>query len=205
MDSFGQISVCAQRIRSKMGMNWKSETELKTLIGLPAERLFDDHSPDTLVEAISMFRNELIKEIEKGNATYPGAVELLIELRNLGISTAVATSKPNQLAVLVIKNSALNGLLDHIQGVDGFAPKPNPEVILRCQATLPATKYLMVGDRPEDIQAGLASNCFSVGIAQGIFGQKELKVIGANETFSNIQSMLESLNDVLSKVGSYEN
>lgn len=204
VDSFDQIVHCVQKVRSKMQMTWRSDLEISRLIGLPAEHFFKDQDKDGQNRAISEFRNELLEKVNTDNTVYPGAVDLLEELRNQGIKTAVVTSKPHYLAVLVVKNSELNGLIHLVQGVDGFAPKPDPEGILRCQSKLPAKKYVMVGDRPEDIQAGLASGCLSVGIAQGNFGQGELKRSGAHFTFSNITEISENLGDFLDRILKHE-
>jgi phosphoglycolate phosphatase len=203
IDSFGQISECAIRVRYQLRMKVKTQGDLEKLIGLPAELLFSDGSPEILEEAVIMFRNELLVEIERGNTVYPGAIEMLRDLKTLDIGTAVATSKPHHLALLVVKNSPLNGLVDFVQGLDGFPPKPNPEVVARCQAELPAERFVMFGDRPEDIIAGVGAGCFPVGIAQGFFEEKELKESGAHETYPSIERLSMDIEGLLTRLEVY--
>jgi HAD superfamily hydrolase (TIGR01549 family) len=203
VDSFDQISECCTKIRNRLKLRTVEKDELEKLIGLPADQLFFDCPPQIMDRAVDMFREELLKEIEVNNKLFLGASELLIILKQKGIGTAVATSKPHHLAKKVVKNSSLNGLIDYIQGVDGFPPKPNPEVILRCQAHFLARKFVMVGDRPEDIQAGLDSGCFTVGIAQGTFGEEELRSIGAHEVFQSIEHLTYEIAEFLTRLESY--
>ena len=203
VDSFNQILTCCQLIRKRLGMKHLDEKELKALIGLPAERLFSSNSPDITETAVIMFRNELTKEIETGNDIFDGTEELLKFLKSQSIKTAVATSKPHNLALKVVKNSKLDGLIDHVQGIEDFDPKPDPEVVLRCQRKLPADKFVMIGDRPEDIQAGLKSGCYTVGVAQGTFRERELKEFGAHEVFSSIECLSNEMLDFLTRLENY--
>lgn len=204
VDSFDQIIRCASKVRSEFGMAGKSTQELEMLIGLPAEEMFKDDSPSKVEEAVASFRRELFKEIKWNNVTYDGVVELIEYLRKRNILIAVATSKPHQLAKLVVENSSLNGLIDHVQGLDGFPPKPNPEVVKRCQKKLPSDRFVMIGDRPEDILAGSVTGCYCVGIAQGVFGERELKKSGAQETFQTIEQFLMSIDEFLSRLDFHE-
>lgn len=204
IDSFNQISKCASWVRDQLGMKRKSKQDLEKLIGLPADALFSDSPPEILEEAVLMFRNELLREIKRENAEYEGAADLLNMLKIRDIRIAIATSKPHHLAQLVVENSALNGLIDHVQGLDGFAPKPDPEVIKRCQIRLQAKRFAMIGDRPEDINAGLNAGCYTAGIAQGAFGEKSLRDVGAHETFRSIKHLSLDIDQFLNRLQAHE-
>lgn len=200
VDSFDQIIDCCLRVRSAMKMKDLPKSELIGLIGLPAEHLFFDNPADVIQTAVMLFRTELSNEVEQGNKAFEGAVELLGVLKQQEFAIAVATSKPHRLALKVIENSSLKEFIDCVQGIDGFAPKPDPEVIIRCQTRLLADKFVMIGDRPEDIQAGLRSGCYSVGIAQGAFGESQLENAGAHETHESLIKLLENLDNFLSRL-----
>lgn len=203
IDSFDQIADCCLRVRNTMKMKSLSKKELTSLIGLPVERLFSDNPTEVIQTAVKLFRIELSKEIERENHAFEGAYELLNALKQQGVGIAVATSKPHPLALKVIDNSSLKEFVDCVQGIDGFAPKPDPEVVIRCQNQLLADKFVMLGDRPEDIEAGLRSGCYSVGIAQGVFGESQLKKAGAQETYESLVGLLDNLESFLSRLQSY--
>ncbi len=203
IDSFDQIIDCCLRVRKAMKLKSLSKRELSSRIGLPVEHLFSDNPPDVIQTAVMLFRIELSNEIERENHAFEGAFELLSALKQQGVGISVATSKPHHLALKVINNSSLKEFIDYVQGIDGFAPKPDPEVVIRCQNKLLADKFVMLGDRPEDMQAGLRSGCYSVGIAQGVFGESELKKAGAQETYESLVGLLDNLEIFLGRLQSY--
>lgn len=202
VDSFKQILKCCMKIREQLNLKPLSEMELQKLIGLPAEELFSDGSFELREEAVSRFRAELLVEINKSNDLFHGAETLLRELKCRNILIGVATSKPHEMALKVVKNSTLYGYVDFVQGLDGFDAKPNPEVILRCKSKLLAREYVMVGDRPEDVHAAIQANCYSVGVAQGCFTEEQLAECGAHEVFSSLYDMVNQIDDFLIRVDS---
>lgn len=199
IDSFNQIALTSNRVRRFFGVTEIPLSEVKSRIGLPAESLFFDFSPDRLTETVEIFREYLKEEISIDNPLFRGSADLLLKLKRISHGVAVATSKPHALACKVIANSELRHLVDFVQGVDGFLPKPDPEVIKRCQANLPAENYIMIGDRPEDVLAGIKAKCYTVGIAQGTFSGIELKAFGAHESFDSIEALNEDLLGVLNR------
>jgi phosphoglycolate phosphatase len=175
--------------------------EVSKLIGLRAEELFAtvDLNPKELSEAVSLFRSNLETEIVQENITYPESQSLLSQVNGLGFAVGVATSKPARLAKLVLKNSDLNSHVTHIQGTDGFPPKPNPEVVIRCMSALGVTCGFMVGDRVEDVVAGNSAGLLSIGIAQSHVSEDELRLAGAFETFGSISELNGSLKSLIAR------
>ncbi len=200
-DSSAQIyrALCVTRI--EQGMPSISFNEVSKLIGLRAEELFAtiDLNQKELSEAVSLFRNNLETEIGQENLTYPESKSLLSQVNGLGFAVGVATSKPVRLAKLVVENSDLNNHVRHIQGTDGFPPKPNPEVVIRCMSALGVACGFMVGDRVEDVVAGNSAGLLSIGVAQSNFSEEELRLAGAFETFGSIAELNGSLKSLIAR------
>lgn len=200
-DSASQIyrALCATRI--EQGMPSISFDEVSKLIGLRAEELFAtvELNPKELSDAVSLFRNNLETEISRENVAYPDSQRLLSQVKELGFSVGVATSKPDRLAKIVVSNSDLNNHVTHIQGTDGFPPKPNPEVVIRCMSALGVTRGFMVGDRVEDVVAGNSAGLLSIGVAQSHFAEEELRIAGAFETFGSIAELNGSLRSLIAR------
>jgi phosphoglycolate phosphatase len=133
----------------------------------------------------------LNREIEVSNLCFPNVVELLSLIRTHGISTAIATSKQSLMAEKVVSNSLLNGNIDHVQGTDGFAPKPNPEVIKLCLDRFPECQAIMIGDRTEDILAAKNAGIPSIGIAQSAHSASDLQRAGATFSFQNVSDFYD--------------
>lgn len=200
-DSSSQIYRALCVTRTKQGMPSIGFDEVSKLIGLRAEELFAtvDLNPKELSEAVSLFRSNLETEIVQENITYPESQSLLSQVNGLGFAVGVATSKPARLAKLVLKNSDLNSHVTHIQGTDGFPPKPNPEVVIRCMSALGVTCGFMVGDRVEDVVAGNSAGLLSIGIAQSHVSEDELRLAGAFETFGSISELNGSLKSLIAR------
>ncbi len=198
-DSASQIyrALCVTRV--ERGIPPINFEEVAKLIGLRAEELFADVglNPQELADIVSLFRRNLESEIKQENFTYPESKSLLSQIRKLGFALGVATSKPDRLAKMVVGNSELSNHITHIQGTDGFPPKPNPEVVIRCMSELGVTGGFMVGDRVEDVVAGNSAGLLSIGIAQSHFSQEELKFAGAFETFGSIAELNGSLKSLI--------
>ena len=176
VDSKFQIASCLNIAREDAGFRNLDEKKVFDLIGLPVEALFDDLqiSRQEIQKIVVHFRELLEKKVGEDTPVFPGVNEFLSHSKLIGIGVAVATSKPHYLAIKTINNSKLFGLVDFIQGIDGFPGKPNPAVILRCMDAIPAKRYVMFGDRIEDIQAANYAGIESVGIAQGAHSKEQL-------------------------------
>lgn len=180
-DSHGQIIRALAWTRRNNGYANLSEAEAKSLIGLPAKLLFADldMSPNQVERLVIEFRKRLKVEISLQNETYPEVLEILTLLKGHGVRLSVATTKPTELAEWTIKNSSIDGLFDHIQGTDNFAPKPSAEVINRCIQYGVEESVFMFGDRIEDMQAANAANVTGIGISQSVHDAESLKKAGA--------------------------
>jgi len=191
IDSKNQIINSVNATRSDLGYENRHPNELFSRIGLPVESLFDElHlEEEVLKQVISCFREKMKASIKSENPVFPGVTKFLEEVRSDGIKIGLATSKPHELAKLVVTNSPLNGLIDFIQGIENFPGKPDPEVILRVMDNLKSNQYFMFGDRIEDIEAANASGIKSIGICQGFHSKAELINAGAVKVFESFESI----------------
>lgn len=190
-DSAAQISSAVNSTRRALGYPPLSFHAARTLIGLPAEELFRDLDLErgALEDAVIAFRIALANSVTQGNQLFPRSVDLLIELRKRGAFIGAATSKPQELAELVIAHSELNGLFDHIQGTGRMRPKPNPDTIVACLKRANLGYGVMVGDRTEDILAGNRAGVMTVGVTQSTHTPKMLIAAGAHQVFQSLEDL----------------
>jgi len=174
-----------------------SEEFLRRQIGLPARALFPGIEQPNLDFLIENFRETLTRDLSKSRISFPGVGRTLEALHQKGNKIGIATSKPHWLIMEIITDWEYANFLAWVQGVDGFPPKPDPEVILRCQKKLDARKYVMVGDRPEDMIAGKRASCFCIGITQGHSSSSELDSSGADIVYDSIVSLYEDLDNLV--------
>lgn len=191
VDSLNQIESALNVTRINFGHGATPRGQIFAKLGLPIRQLFSDlqMSQKTEVEFIAFFRKELANQILTSNQLFPGVIELMLLIRDLGSRIAIATSKPTHLANLVVKNSGISGMIDFVQGTDDFPAKPNPIVIERCISGLNSENAIMIGDRVEDVWAALALYIPAIGIAQSAHSEDMLSKSGAILTFKRIDSL----------------
>lgn len=188
VDSSHQIQRSLDKTRVHFGFKKTPTGQVFTNLGQPIRHLFSDleMSQSKQDEFIKFFRKDLAKEISTSNQLFASVFDLIGLIRNCGIRIAIATSKPTYLAYQVIDNSEIRGMIDFIQGTDGFPAKPDPEVIKRCISALKSNNAIMIGDRAEDVLAAAAAGIPAIGIAQSAHSEYLLSETGANLTFKTI-------------------
>ena len=190
-DSSEQILRAANAARNLHNHPHLSKDRADKAIGLEASELFSD-LPITQTEASDLvreFRDALHKEVQLGNNTYPKATDLLRTIQEAGHVTGVATSKPQYLAEAVVTNSPLGVYVREIHGTGPARPKPEPDVVLNCFRALGVSKAFMIGDRVEDISAGIAAGVKTIGIAQTIFSKDDLLSAGADYVYTSLSEL----------------
>ncbi len=188
IDSHNQIESAMNEARMQLGYGKSPSGQIFQKLGQPVYELFIDLqiSPTLQEQLVSTFRSYLNREIEVSNHCFPKVAELISLIRANDIKIAIATSKQTLMAEDVVLHSLLKGNFDHIQGTDGFVPKPDPEVIQMCLNKFPDYNAIMIGDRTEDIFAAKNAGIPSIGIAQSAHSTSDLKDAGAIYSFQKI-------------------
>lgn len=112
---------------------------------------------------------------------FPGAVELLSELRGRGVRTAVVTSKRRGMATRTLERCGLGEAYDVLVGADDVArAKPDPEPVRTALTLLgldgPARdRALFVGDSPFDMRAGRGAGTRTAAALWGPFSRTVLE------------------------------
>jgi len=198
-DSSEQILRAANAARNLHNQPNLSKERADQAIGLEASELFSDLplTQTELSNLIREFRDALHKEVLLGNSTYPKAMDLLKTIHEAGYVTGVATSKPQYLAEAVVENSPLREYVKEIHGTGTARPKPEPDVVLNCFSALGASEAFMIGDRVEDITAGLAAGVKTIGIAQTVFSKDELLIAGADYVYTSLNELALDLKNLV--------
>ena len=202
-NSTKQIISSANLARQKLGYVTKNKDFYEPFIGLSAGNLFSDLSlKNRDIEIIvSEFRKHLSESIKTKNILFGGVLKFLKKTKESNILIGIATTKPTAIAKLVIRNSEIRTLINHIQGTDSFAPKPNPTVILKCLDKFKTSNAIMFGDRIEDITAGKNAGIISVGISQGFHSSHALSENGASLVFDNFTTALRNWRELMNILG----
>jgi phosphoglycolate phosphatase len=183
----------ASASKELFGLEISSDLILENL-GLPFTSILEKTSipQDSYGEVVTLFRENLEKEIIAGNELFDGVIDFLIVAKKMRFKLVIATSKPTYLAKLVVKESELFDYIDFVQGTDGFSPKPDPEIIFRIKKEVAGSVIALVGDRTEDMRAAKNASIKGVGVAQSAHSLEVLAAAGADYTCMSIADLLAS-------------
>jgi len=129
---------------------------------------------------------------------FPGARELVAELRRRGIRTAIATSSGNEHLEALGRSSGLDlaHLTDVLVNADDIEEsKPAPDLIVAAvkKVGVPAAECVMVGDTPWDAQACVAAGVACIGVRSGGNDSATLRAAGAREVREDLADVLAHL------------
>lgn len=179
-------------------------TTLGSFVGPPLHRSLTDMglARDEIDDIVATYREHYGAGGLFDTTLYPGITDALAALRSAGVTMAVATSKPQEMARRIIAHFELehffHGGLDGVFGADPARPHDTKaDVITRALVALgfddPPRGVVMVGDRLHDVEGAAAHAIPAIGVAWGYAGEGELLAAGALdvvETPSRLVSLL---------------
>jgi HAD superfamily hydrolase (TIGR01509 family) len=153
---------------------------------------------DEETDAIQNRHGELFRELLPERRPLPGAVDLLDELRERGITHGIATSgrRPE-----IDKSLAALGVPDDMVVVERGQvrrAKPEPDLFEECARRLdvhPEDCYV-VGDAVWDLLAARRAHMLSVGLLTGGYGSDELERAGAFRVYRDAAELRVSLDEL---------
>jgi phosphoglycolate phosphatase len=114
-------------------------------------------------QLISLFYPKLLQAyaqaIDTHTRLYPGAVDAVIALLQLGYATAICTNKPAGLARDLVKRLGITDLFGSLIGADTLStrkPDPAPYIAAVTQAGGVVGRSMLIGDTETDRKTGLA-------------------------------------------------
>jgi HAD superfamily hydrolase (TIGR01509 family) len=150
------------------------------------------------VEAVQLRHGELYRELLPVRRPLPGALELLGELREVGIPHGIATSgrRPEIDASLDALGVGPETVVVERGNVE--RAKPEPDLFLNCseQLGVPPDQCYVVGDAVWDLLAARRAHMLSIGLLSGGYGDDELIRAGAFRVYRDADDLRQSLDEL---------
>jgi len=166
-------------------------------IGTPLRTQLSEFARDAdealaMAETYSAFQKTIHDEMV---APFPGALEMVGELRRRGVGVAVVTSKRREMAGRTLARCGFGDAYDVLVAADDVErAKPHPEPVLRALDQLRlggmADRTLFVGDSPFDLRAGRAAGTRTAAALWGPFGHDVLEAEAADYYLSSPMEVL---------------
>jgi HAD superfamily hydrolase (TIGR01509 family) len=148
--------------------------------------------------AIQARHGELFRALLPERRPLPGAVELLAELRALGVAHGIATSGRRPEIDASLEAIGVGDETVVIERGLVSRAKPEPDLFLACAERLgvAAEECYVVGDAVWDLLAARRARMLSVGLLSGGYGEDELTRAGAFRVYRDAEELRESLDEL---------
>lgn len=208
IESAPGVTHSVQYALKQMGIDEPDLKKLEYFVGPPLSQSFKDlygFTDEQCDEAVGQYRvyyqDRGIVECDP----YEGIPELLQELHDAGRHLAVASSKPGDYVIQILKNLGIYELFDVAIGPDMADDTSRKETGNECKARMVRTALeelhavgtgdatAMVGDRAFDVLGGVTNGVTSVGVVYGYGTREELEEAGAAyvvDTVAELRSLL---------------
>lgn len=171
VDSRGDIAAACNAARVAHGRPPLTREAIMPMVGDGARalvaRAFDEAMDSPAVDAaLETFRESYVAHPCEHTVVLPGARDVLDLAAELALPCAVVTNKPHDVSVLVLDALGISRYFRAIWGGGDGPLKPSPAGVVEVARLLGVTppSAWMIGDGPQDIGAGKAAGCFTVGV-----------------------------------------
>ena len=192
------ITNCVMHALDKFGIKVEDRKELHPFIGPPLVYSFQNFygmSEDDAKQAVVYYRERFSIKGLYENEVYDGVAELLQTLKEQGKVIVLATSKPEEYAIKILKHFNLYEYFDYVAGatMDGSRGEKADVIAyaLEISGIEDRTQAVMVGDRNYDILGAKEHGLDSIGVLFGFGDYEELKEAGATYIVKTVVDILK--------------
>jgi phosphoglycolate phosphatase len=180
MDSAAHIVASLQTAIAELGLEPKSDDQIKNIIGLGLREAFVALYPQATNEVLSrltaQYRDNFFDQQHDRCELFTGARELLEDLHAKDYYLAIATGKGRNGLDLVLKQTGLNNFFPITRCADESHSKPHPQMLLEIidYYGIAANETIMVGDTEYDLQMANNAETLSVAVTYGVHHKQRL-------------------------------
>jgi HAD superfamily hydrolase (TIGR01509 family) len=200
VDASDAICWSFNAVARERGLAEAPEAAIRAMIGRPLREIFITLLPSVrdadLDGLVAEYRAVFGPRAVATSRLMPGAAAAVAALAAAGIALAVVTTRAADGAAAMLRAMGLGHHFATIVGLEHVArPKPHPEPVLRALETLGAApeRALMVGDTPDDVNAGRAAGASTIAVATGAYDSRALREAGADEVIAQLDELLPLL------------
>ena len=192
------ITNCVMYALEKFGIKENDRKKLHPFIGPPLTYSFQTFyglSEEESKQAVVFYRERFSVKGLYENEVYAGVPEMLRNLKEQGKIIILATSKPEEYAIKILKHFDLYQYFDFIAGatMDGSRGEKADVIAyaLKISRIEDKTKAIMVGDRNYDILGAKEHGLDSIGVLFGFGDYEELTKEGATYIAETVEDILK--------------
>lgn len=181
MDSTMRIVSCLREGVRQAGLPYRSDEQLRHIIGLGLREAVDFLYPDAVdthlkQTMMEVYRHRFTHADHTPASLFEGVEAMLDDLEKQGYLLAVATGKTRDGLNIVLRELGLQGRFHSSRCADETTSKPHPRMLLEILSDLDISpqRALMVGDTQFDIEMAHNAGVPAVAVAQGAHSRDQL-------------------------------
>lgn len=171
VDSVPDLAATANRIRAQQGLRPLPMERMRQFVGdgvsallkrALTDSLDDEPDAEQFRQALSAFHQDYAQHLADLTRPYPGVVEALSAVKQLGLPMILVSNKPERHAQALLQALQLTPFLPQLIGGDSLPQrKPAPEPLWEAarRLGLQPAQLLMVGDSDNDFWSAQAAGC----------------------------------------------
>lgn len=202
----GILNACIYAMK-KGGLAVPDRDALFKFIGPPLEDSFQEYygvSEKRAWELVDEYRDYYLKKGAYENSVYDGVFEMLETLKAQGRRLVIATSKPYEITVDILKHFDLLDYFDYVGAatLDGSIGKKKDVIAhtIKQLGLCDRSDILMIGDRDQDVYGAKENGLDFLGALYGYGGMEELCGAGAKHFVSSVSQIVQKIAE-LEKAG----
>lgn len=199
-DTLADIAAAGNHAMSHVGRPTHPVAEYRFLAGQGLQRLIRDalgpEHAERFDAAHAAFKAYYAQHRYDQTRPFDGIAELLDELTRRGLKLSVMSNKPDEATVDMVRQVFGAWRFDEVRGHrEGYPVKPDPKAPLEIAGELGIApeRWVYVGDTDVDMQTGVASGFFTVGVTWGFRSVDELNAAGAQAIIEHPLQLLDLL------------
>ena len=182
---------------SKQQIHVSDRSELYKFIGPPLKDAFMEFygfSEEQALKAVNHYRDYFRRKGMLENQVYDGILQVLKRLKQEGKMLVLATSKPEEFSVAILKHFGLYEYFDFVAAAttDGSRSKKQDVIAFAIESLniTDLSSIIMIGDRKEDMIGARANHIAAAGVLYGYGDEPELRGAGADYLVEKPEDLL---------------
>ena len=184
----------------KFHIKVEDRATLYKFIGPPLKESYKKYyhlSDDEIDRAVAYYREYFSKKGMYENELYDGIVKVLKQIKDSGRKVVLATSKPEEFAVEILRYFEIDRYFDFTAcaTMDGIRGSKADVISYALEAgeITDLQSAVMIGDREYDILGAKAFGLDSIGVLYGYGSREELQNAGATYLAESVEDILKFL------------
>lgn len=196
-DSGEGIINCALLALNHYGIEVADRNTMRVFVGPPLRDSFIKFGvpEEEAANAIEIYRSRYVPIGAYENVPYPGIRELLERLKKDGHKLYVATSKPEEMSINILKHFDLDGYFEIICGASMDASRSTKDKVIAylLEKTGHQADTIMVGDTKFDVLGAKVHGIPTIGVSWGYGEVQDMVDAGAMCIVDTMEQLYQAL------------